>query len=67
LAECRKLGHPAGEHRELLPVRDHPLAKTVPLFVGEIGPTLTLGSDGIDQNCPRSAIVDGGFAATTLA
>ena len=44
-----------------------PLAKTVPLFVGEIGPTLTLGSDGIDQNCPRSAIVDGGFAATTLA
>jgi hypothetical protein len=44
-----------------------PVANTVPLFVGEIGPTLTLGADGIDENCPRSATVGGGFASTTLA
>jgi len=42
------------------------LAKAVPLFVGEIGPTLTLGSDGIDENCPRSAVRGGGFAGSTL-
>jgi endoglucanase len=43
-----------------------PLLKAVPLFVGEIGPTLTLGSDGIDENCPRSAVRAGGFADSTL-
>jgi endoglucanase len=42
------------------------LLRTVPLFVGEIGPTLTRGSAGIDQNCPRSAVMAGGFATTTL-
>jgi endoglucanase len=42
------------------------LAKAVPLFTGEIGPTLTRGSEGIDENCPRSAIQPGGFAGTTL-
>jgi endoglucanase len=43
-----------------------PLIAKVPLYVGEIGPTLTLGADGIDENCPRSAVRDGGFAASTL-
>ena len=42
------------------------IAEKVPLFAGEIGPTLTLGADGIDENCPRSAILDGGFAKITL-
>ena len=43
-----------------------PLLKAVPLFTGEIGPTLTLGADGIDANCPRSAVRAGGFADATL-
>ena len=43
-----------------------PLAQEVPLFVGEIGPTLRLGSDGIDDDCPRSAVRDDGFADSTL-
>jgi hypothetical protein len=43
-----------------------PLIAAVPLYVGEIGPTLTLGADGIDENCPRDAVRDGGFAASTL-
>jgi endoglucanase len=42
------------------------LMRKVPLFVGEIGPTLTLGSEGIDSNCPRSAVAAGGFATATL-
>jgi hypothetical protein len=42
------------------------LAKAVPLFVGEIGPALTLGADGIDHGCPRSAVRNGGFATSTL-
>lgn len=43
-----------------------PLALAVPLFAGEIGPTLTLGANGIDDNCPRSAVRDNGFATSTL-
>jgi hypothetical protein len=43
-----------------------PLVKAVPLFVGEIGPTLALGSNGIDADCPRSAVRSGGFADSTL-
>jgi endoglucanase len=43
-----------------------PLAEQVPLFVGEIGPTLTLGPTEIDKFCPPSAIVAGGFATSTM-
>jgi endoglucanase len=43
-----------------------PLARAVPLFAGEIGPTLTLGADGIDDECPRSAVRESGFADSTL-
>ncbi|MEV4702037.1 cellulase family glycosylhydrolase [Actinoplanes sp. NPDC049316] len=43
-----------------------PIARQVPLFAGEIGPTLTVGSAGVDAACPRSAVRGGGFADSTL-
>jgi endoglucanase len=52
---------PACYERDLVP-----LLRAVPLFVGEIGPTLRPGITGADPNCPRSAVVGGGFAAATL-
>jgi endoglucanase len=42
------------------------VAKEVPLFVGEIGPTLRIGGEGVDSDCPRPAVRQGGFAASTL-
>lgn len=44
-----------------------PVTAKVPLLVGEIGPDLTLGSAGIDQNCPASAPTNIGFDATAFA
>jgi endoglucanase len=43
-----------------------PLLRAVPLLAGEVGPALTLGADGIDDDCPRSAVRDNGFADATL-
>jgi len=43
-----------------------PIAREVPLFVGEIGPTLRIGADGVDADCPRPAVAAGGFAPSTL-
>lgn len=43
-----------------------PIAARVPLFVGEIGPTLTVGADGVDSHCTRSAVRGTGFARTAF-
>ncbi|MGA5299421.1 glycoside hydrolase family 5 protein [Nucisporomicrobium flavum] len=43
-----------------------PIARQVPLVAGEVGPTLAVGSAGVDASCPRSAVRDGGFADSTL-
>jgi hypothetical protein len=48
--------------RDLAPI----LAK-VPMLAGEIGPDLTVGSNGIDSRCPASVIGNSGFAQSTLA
>ncbi|GAA2589441.1 hypothetical protein GCM10010435_80010 [Winogradskya consettensis] len=42
------------------------LTDRVPVFAGEVGPTLTVGADGVDADCPRSAVRKGGFADSTL-
>jgi hypothetical protein len=43
-----------------------PILRDTPLVVGEIGPSLTVGSDGVDDSCPRRAVGGGRFAADTL-
>lgn len=43
-----------------------PILREVPLFVGEIGPALAVGADGVDTECPRAAVRGGGFATSTL-
>lgn len=44
-----------------------PIAAQVPLVVGEIGPTLTIGPDAdVDRNCPASAVRGNGFATSTF-
>jgi endoglucanase len=42
-----------------------PILRAVPLVVGEIGPSLTVGAAGVDDDCPRDA-VGGRFAVGTL-
>lgn len=42
------------------------IAAEVPLFAGEIGPTLSVAAEGVDDECPRAAVRRGGFADTTL-
>ncbi|GAA2523160.1 glycoside hydrolase family 5 protein [Winogradskya humida] len=42
------------------------LTDRVPVFAGEVGPTLTIGADGVDADCPSSAVRKGGFADSTL-
>jgi endoglucanase len=42
------------------------VAREVPLLVGEIGPTLNVGADGADRDCPRAAVRPGGFATATF-
>jgi hypothetical protein len=42
------------------------LARVVPVFAGEVGPTLVAGTDAADADCPRSSVRPGGFAASTL-
>jgi hypothetical protein len=43
-----------------------PVAAQVPVLAGEIGPTLRVGADGVDADCPRTAVATGGFAPATL-
>lgn len=42
------------------------VAAAVPLFTGEVGPNLTLGAAGIDDNCPRSAVRGTAFPDTVF-
>ena len=43
-----------------------PLADQVPLVAGEVGPALEVDAGRVDQDCPRSAVRSGGWAAETL-
>jgi hypothetical protein len=43
-----------------------PIAAAVPLIVGEIGPALNRGADGIDEDCPSTAVQPGGTFADTM-
>jgi len=43
-----------------------PIARAVPLFVGEVGPNLDRSSDGIDEKCPASAVGRGDFTKSTF-
>jgi hypothetical protein len=43
-----------------------PVADSVPLVAGEVGPDMRLSSDGIDDSCPSSAVTKTGFSDTLL-
>jgi hypothetical protein len=43
-----------------------PIAARVPLVAGEVGPTLTIDSTHVDENCPSSVVRKGGWSGRTL-